>query len=293
MTPLALFWVTHAPVMSTPRAVLSVDLESFQQLPAYRTASGSLDGTDAERALGISVVDGLCDRLAAHDAEATFFVVGELAERYPDTVATVADAGHEIASHTHTHRNLSELATAERRTELERSRETLERVTGAEVTGFRAPSFDVPDGHFAAVAAAGYGYDSSVVPCRSIPGWYGGEWSARRPCTGPDLVDGAPRDIEELPVAVMPGLRLPLTGAWLRLFGVRYALLGMSLLASQGITPVLYVHPWEFCSLPDVAGVPRRVYARTGGWMWRALDRLLGSDFEFVTARSALAAAEL
>lgn len=272
--------------MTRPRAVLSVDFESFTHTPAYRTARGSLP--DSDRDLGVSVMDGLLDRLATHDADATFFVVGDLAERHPDAIRDAAAAGHEIASHTQTHRHLSEIPPGERRAELETSRGTLERIADVDVTGFRAPSFDVPDGLFTDLAAVGYEYDSSIVPCRSIPGWYGGEWSTRRPCRAADLVDGAPETVGELPVAVMPGLGLPLTGTWLRFFGVRYTMLGMRLLARQGITPVLYVHPWEFCSLPPIEGVPRRIYVRSGGWLWRALDRLLGMDFEYVTARSVL-----
>jgi hypothetical protein len=275
--------------MSEHRAVLSVDFESFQHLPAYRSAHGTVPASHADRDIGVSVMDGLCDRLAAHDADATFFVVGDLAESHPETIRQAADAGHEIASHTHTHQHLSELDPGERRDELETSRSVLEDVTGTDVTGFRAASFDITSEHFGELADAGYEYDSSVVACRSIPGWYGGEWDARRPCDVADIVDGAPASLRELPVAVMPGLGLPLTGTWLRFFGVNYVLLGMRLLARQGIAPVLYVHPWEFCSLPDVPGVPRRVYVRTGGWMWRFLDRVLDSEFEFVSARSVVA----
>jgi hypothetical protein len=83
----------------------------------------------------------------------------------------------------------------------------------------------------------------------------------------------------------MPGLRLPLTGAWLRFFGPRYTLLGMRLLARQGITPVLYVHPWELVDLPTVDGIPRRVYWRTGRWMRNALQTVLHPEREFVRAR--------
>ena len=152
--------------------------------------------------------------------------------------------------------------------------------------GVRAPSFDIPPDHFDLLVDTGYEYDSSVVPCRKIPGWYGGEWSMRHLCDADQLVEGAPSNIAELPIAVMPWVGLPLTGTWLRFFGVRYTILGMHLLARQGIVPVLYVHPWEFCELPTIAGVPRRIYWRSGEWMQRALTVILNQKFEFVTARS-------
>lgn len=268
--------------MSAPPAVLSVDLEWFSHTPAYRTAGGSLSDAD----VGASLLDRLLETFDAHDAESTFFTVADVAERYPDLVADIAGAGHEVASHTSSHAHLSTLSRRERRRELVDSRATLERVTGEPVTGFRAPSFDVSADHFDLLADAGYAYDSSVVPCRSIPGWYGGEWTARRPCSAASLVEDAPPSVAEVPVAVMPGVRLPLSGTWLRFFGVRYAALGMRLLARRGITPVLYVHPWEFADLPPVDGVPRRVSVRTGEWMWRALEFLLSLPFSFVTTRS-------
>lgn len=273
--------------MSEPTAVLSVDLEWFSHIPAYRNAAGSLHDPH----LGASAVDRLLETFATHDAATTFFTVANVAERDPSIVERIAEAGHEIASHTVSHPHLTTLDPAERRRELRESRETLERLSGEEVVGFRAPSFDVGDNHFDQLEAAGYTYDSSVVPCRSIPGWYGGEWNARRPCTAAELVEGAPASVWELPVGVMPGLRLPLSGTWLRFCGVRYAAWGMRLLVRRGVTPVLYVHPWEFVDLPAVDGVPRRVYVRTGAWMWRALERLLSQPFSFVPARTAVEAA--
>ncbi|MFD1512197.1 polysaccharide deacetylase family protein [Halomarina rubra] len=269
----------------TPRAVLSIDFELFAQTPAYRGASG----TAPDETVGLEQGQFLRETLAAHDADATFFTVSSVADEHPEAVRAIADAGHEVASHTHSHRLLSDLSPDERRGELVRSRETLESVTGTSVDGFRAPAFDVPDGTFADLAAAGYAYDSSVAACRKIPGWYGGEDDAVRPCSAADVRADAPAHLAELPVAVMPGLRLPLTGTWLRFFGVRYTVAGMHLLARRGITPVLYVHPWELADLPDVDGVPKRVYVRTGTWMRRAVERILAEPFEFVTAREVVA----
>jgi peptidoglycan/xylan/chitin deacetylase (PgdA/CDA1 family) len=266
----------------TDRAVLSVDLELFDQTPAYRSASGTTD----EDGVGVESTRFLLEAFDAYDAEATFFVVSTVADRYPGLVEHVTDAGHEVGSHTHTHRLLSDLDAGPRREELVRSRERLEAITGASVTGFRAPAFDLPPDHFEELARAGYEYDSSVVASRRIPGWYGGEYDLQAPAPATRVDPDAPDGVAELPAGVMPGVRLPLTGTWLRFFGVRYTVLGMRLLARRGIAPVLYVHPWEFADLPAVDGVPRRVYVRTGEWMRKAVQRLLDQPFEFVTARS-------
>jgi peptidoglycan/xylan/chitin deacetylase (PgdA/CDA1 family) len=266
------------------RAVLSVDFELFTQTPAYRSAAGTTDEEDAGLAAGAY----LRRVLDVHDARATFFVVSSVAESHPEVVRTFAEAGHEIASHTHSHALLTDLDGSARREELERSRAILRDVTGQSVEGFRAPAFALPPDHFERLDRVGYTYDSSIAPCRRIPGWYGGEHTVDRPMPATRIRPDAPSDLAELPVSVMPGLRLPLTGAWIRFFGRQYTLLGMKLLAHRGITPVLYVHPWELVDLPTVEGVPKRVYWRTGEWLRRALRHVLGSSFKFVTAKTAI-----
>lgn len=267
---------------SDHRAVLSIDFESFAHTPAYRGATGTVSHPED---IGPESMDRLLSTFDDHDAAATFFVVSEVAQRHPQCISAAADAGHEIASHTHSHPILNNCSQERRREELSRSREILTELTGASVDGFRAPAFKFGANHFTELTEAGYEYDSSVAPCRSIPGWYGGESSVIRPTSVSGLQVNSSAELTELPIAVMPGLRLPLTGTWLRFFGVRYTLLGMHLLAQRGVTPVLYIHPWELSALPRVAGVPRRVYVRTGTWLWQAVERLLDSAFDFVTAR--------
>lgn len=265
----------------TDRAVFSIDFELFEHTPAYRTAAG----TTTEEGVGLDGGDFLRTVLANNDATATCFVVGEVAQRYPEAVTALADAGHEIASHTQTHRLLTDLDADERRAELADSRETLESVTGETVSGFRAPAFDITDDHFQLLGEAGYTYDSSIVSSRRIPGWYGGEHDLHRPSPATAVDPDAPATITELPTSVCPGVRLPLTGTWLRFFGPRYTVAGMKLLARRDIVPVLYVHPWELVDLPAVDGVPKRVYFRTGSWMRRAVEYILDQPFEFTTAR--------
>lgn len=270
----------------TDRAVFTVDFELFEHTPAYRDAAG----TAAEEAIGLEGADFLRAALSDADATATWFVVSDVARRSPDAVTALADAGHEIASHTHTHRLLTDLEPDERRAELTDSRTVLESVTGETVSGFRAPAFDVADDHFRSLADAGYAYDSSVVSSRRIPGWYGGDHDVHRPSPATAVDPDAPATITELPANVFPGVRLPLTGTWLRFFGPRYTVAGMKLLARRDIAPVLYVHPWELVDLPAVDGVPKRVYVRTGSWMRRAVEYILDQPFEFTTARNVIEA---
>jgi hypothetical protein len=263
--------------MVPPRAALSVDVEFFSHMPAYRGASGTTD----QRAVGLDGLHYLLGALADTGHTGTFFTVSEIADTHPDAVRRITER-NELASHTATHRHLSELSLDERRTELADSKATLKEASGADVRGFRAPSFDFAADHFDLLAETGYDYDSSIVPSRSIPGWYGGEYDTDAPVPASSVHPGAPDTLTEVPIAVMPGLRLPLTGTWIRFFGVRYTLLGMKLLARRGIAPVLYVHPWELVDLPAVEGVPSRVYIRTGEYMRRAVDSILHTDFDFV-----------
>lgn len=265
-------------------AVLSIDVELFDQTPAYRSASGTTD----QQGIGLNGLAWFRETLRDRDANTTCFVVSELADRYPDHVEQLADAGFEIASHTHSHELLSDLDADRRREELASSRDRLESLTGQSVTGFRAPAFDITDDHFDLLADTGYGYDSSIIASRAIPGWYGGEYDLEAPALATAVDPDAPAGLAELPASVMPGLRLPLTGTWLRFFGPRYTAVGMRLLARQGIVPVLYVHPWELVGLPAVAGVPERVYYHTGEWMREAVSYVLDQPFDFVTARSAI-----
>lgn len=263
----------------TDRVALSVDFELFRHTPAYRGARGRLE----DDTVGLGAADYLLDVFERYDATATFFVVSEVAKDHPGVVERIADAGHEIASHTHTHRLLTDLSRGTRLDELTRSRRLLAERTGDDVVGFRAPAFDFPDTFFAELIEAGYEYDSSVSPCRRVPGFYGGDFAVRSPSPATAVDPSAPDRITEVPIGVSPGVRLPVSGAWARLLGRRYSLWGTRRIAANGVAPVLYVHPWEFVDLPDVAGVPWRVTWRTGEWMRATMERLLSTDFTFVT----------
>jgi peptidoglycan/xylan/chitin deacetylase (PgdA/CDA1 family) len=236
-----------------------------------------------DETVGVEAWPFLRDVLAEHNATATFFVVGEVADQHPEVIAEIAEEGYEIASHTHSHRLLSTLDTDTQTEELVQSRNAIRAATGQEVVGFRAPAFDLPAGLFHRLSDAGYEYDSSVVPARRIPGWYGGEHNVTMPSPAANVQPEAP-DFCELPVSVMPNIRLPLSGAWTRLLGRTYTRIGMKAIARHGEVPILYFHPWELVDLPSVEGAPKRVTWRTGAWLRQTIRELVAMDFEFVTA---------
>ena len=79
------------------------------------------------------------DVLARHGCSASFFVLGEAAERWPRLVRRIADEGHSVGSHSYRHRRGWTMAPARFRRELERSQRLLEDLTGRSPRWFRPP----------------------------------------------------------------------------------------------------------------------------------------------------------
>lgn len=86
--------------------------------------------------------DILIEILKKHNATATFFVVGEWASKFPESVKAFYDAGHTIANHSDTHKAFSKCSKEELRQEILNCNEKLEGIIGETVTLLRAPSGD-------------------------------------------------------------------------------------------------------------------------------------------------------
>jgi len=81
----------------------------------------------------------LLDLLDAHDARATFFLIGRHVRAFPALAREVAARGHAIGNHTETHPNLIFLPAQKLREELERCREAIASATGRELRWMRPP----------------------------------------------------------------------------------------------------------------------------------------------------------
>jgi hypothetical protein len=146
---------------SRPLAVVSVDVDPVEQhLLGYGHKGVARDPASYRTALR-----RLCELFASQGVRATFFVIGREAAEHADQLRAVADAGHEIASHSMSHPlPLAKLTDDRLRHEVEESRRVLEEAIGRPVIGFRAPNWDVSPRVLECLAAAGYRYDASLVP---------------------------------------------------------------------------------------------------------------------------------
>jgi hypothetical protein len=206
--------------LNRPPATVSVDVDPVDlHLVGY-----GYRGLDPDPTVIESALPRLIEVFARVGVRATFFVVGRDAVRNPAAVRALADAGHEVASHSLTHPfAFARLSDELMRRELDESRHALERASGGAVVGFRSPNFDVDSRALAAIATAGYRYDASgyptpmLIPARlllAIKSRSAGALTRLRawPFTfrrDPHLlpIDGG--RLMEFPVSVTRGLRFP------------------------------------------------------------------------------------
>jgi peptidoglycan/xylan/chitin deacetylase (PgdA/CDA1 family) len=78
--------------------------------------------------------------LDKHEIKATFFVLGLVAEKYPQLIEDLYKNGHEIAVHAYSHNTLHKLGPVEFENEMKKSMNLLAKYNPI---GFRAPSFSI------------------------------------------------------------------------------------------------------------------------------------------------------
>ena len=269
---------------SHPRRIvngLSVDVEDWFQVGAFENtiARGDWDACDFRVECNVDCVLALFDRAGV---KATFFTLGWVAERVPQAIRAIADAGHEIASHGYDHQRVFTMDRAAFAEDLRKSREILEDASGQTVTGYRAPSFSIDARNlwaFEELAQQGYAYSSSVAPiAHDHYGWREAPRFAFRPVAGASLV--------ELPVTTaMLGKRRVAAGGggFFRTLPYGFSRWAIEQVNREERRPaIFYFHPWEIDpGQPRVAGAPLRSRLRhytNLSAMEAKLERLLG-DF--------------
>jgi polysaccharide deacetylase family sporulation protein PdaB len=125
-------------------------------LPIYcvdtkqKTCSISFDA-----AWGNEDTQTLIDILARYQVKATFFVVGDWVDKYPESVKALSDAGHEVMSHSSHHDHYNSLSAEQITADLKESCDKVEAVTGVRPTLVRCPYGEYDDHVIQAVRACG------------------------------------------------------------------------------------------------------------------------------------------
>ncbi len=230
---------------------LSVDVEDYFQVWAFSDViqRQSWDGFQLRVGDATRACLDLFDR---HDATATFFTLGWVAERDPALIKEIVNRGHELASHGYDHTKVNQQTRDAFYEDAGRTKKMLEDIAGVEVTGYRAAGFSIdkttPFAH-EVLSELGYRYSSSSHP---IAHDHYGDAAAPRDPHCP--MEGA--DFIEAPVATVEiaGRRFSAAGGgWFRAnpYMASRFLLKRARASLKG--PVIfYFHPWEID-----AGQPR------------------------------------
>jgi len=270
---------------------LTVDVEDYYHVSGFEGCVDRARWGEFESRIEAST-GRILNALARAGVRATFFVLGWVAEHRPAVVRAIQEAGHEVGCHSYWHHLVYQQTPAAFREDLCRARNTLEDLTGAPVTAYRAPSFSVTRRSLWALDVLieeGFLLDSSIYPTHHDR--YGLAGAPLRP----HRIVRPAGALVEFPMPVCRGLGYPLPvggGGYFRLYPYALTRLGLRAINAEGRPFAAYVHPWEFD--PDQPrlrpGWARafRHYVnlrRTEG----RLDRLL-RDFPLGTISDALAA---
>ena len=83
-------------------------------------------------------IDSILKTLDAYSVKCTFFIVGEWAQKYPESVKRIAEHGHELANHSYSHAHYSKLDKAAILSDIEKCDNLIYDISGQKPVLFRA-----------------------------------------------------------------------------------------------------------------------------------------------------------
>lgn len=224
---------------------LTIDVEDYYQVSAFESVVLFENWDRYESRVELNTYRVL-DILDAHRTRATFFVLGWVAERYPDMVRRIHQRGHEVACHGYSHKLIYRQTPSEFREETRRAKAVIEEIIQKPVLGYRAASYSITSQTLWALdvlAEEGFIYDSSIFPVRhdryGIPGFK--RFPHRLELNGKTRLVEFP-----LTTLHLGPLILPIAGGgYLRLFPLGLIRWAMVKVQQEQLPVVVYFHPWE------------------------------------------------
>lgn len=244
---------------SKPKDVFCVDLEEWFHIGGLDNPYEDVSLWDKAVPLVERDTDRLLEMFAKFGHKATWLTVGWIAEKYPQMMRKISDAGHEIGCHGYYHKMVWTQTPAEFKAEIVRARKLLQDVTGQRVDAYRAPCFSMKRETFWAypiLAEAGFTVDVSIVPASRDNGGVVG--FGRNPM----ILEMHEGEMVVFPVSVMEVLGKSTQfsgGGHLRAFPTRMIDYGFRQNHQAGRPVMAYIHPREVNPRqPRIPGLSRR-----------------------------------
>ena len=243
--------------------ILTFDIEDWFHILDNKETKSSSEWIKFDSRIRIGM-DLIYDVLEKTEKSATFFVVGWMAEKYPEIIREISDRGFEIGSHTHLHQLAYEQDRKTFYNDVEKSIKTLEDCTGEKVSSFRAPGFSITKTNkwaFEILHELGVTKDSSVFPAGRS---HGGLPSYRSAL--PSIIEYNGIKLKEFPINTHTILGKPFIfsgGGYFRLLPYKI----IENWTNQSNYVMTYFHPRDFdIHQPIVPGLslPRRFKSYVG-----------------------------
>lgn len=222
---------------------LTVDVEDYFQTNGLNIPPESWNSYESRVDMNTRRLLDCFDR---NKVKGTFFIVGSVAQQYPELVVEIISRGHEIGSHSGLHRMLAEMSEDDFREDVRSTKKLLEDISGRAVYQYRAPSWSMDRsryGWLGILEEEGYLIDSSIQPFQTpLSGSNKAPIEPFHP-----IIQGRRYSIIEFPSTVYQWgpIRIPFSG------GTYFRALPLWLssvffrLVNEKRTGMLYIHPWE------------------------------------------------
>ena len=266
--------------------ILTFDIEEWFHILDNKETKSLAEWNKFESRIELGM-NYIYDILNKSNVSATFFVVGWIAEKYPEIVREISNQGYEIGSHTHLHQLVYEQDRKVFCNDVEKSIKTLEDCTGKKVTSFRAPGFSITENNkwaFEVIHELGITKDSSIFPAARA---HGGFPSYNQSI--PSIIEYNGIKIKEFPINYQSILGKPFIfsgGGYFRL--LPYRLIERFTINSNYV--MTYFHPRDFdFDQPIVPGLSpsRRFKSYVGLKKCNSKLEQWISDFDFIDLNTA------
>ena len=228
----------------------------------------------------------LLDFFKTHNITATFFILGYCANRYPELVQKISQAGHELAYHSHDHALVYDQTKDDFFADINQGKEGLESLCQQPVHGFRAPQWSLNDRcpwGLEQLVRAGYTYDSSHTPLIII-----GNPSYPETVHKLDTIAGSLLEYPPM-VLTLLGLKVPAGGGWgLKTWPMANIRRKMNSLNKSQSPATFFIHPADLVPFNPPVRLPllKRTVTQFGLRTTLSALKTLRKDTKLVSIRN-------